>query len=122
VLLEAWGGDTPSAEISATKKQGIDDPNAKVFPPVLGTQLIEAASALRNAPSDPNPRYAWFDGSKPRFGVLVELGRVAVELGSDSARKLADMLAQDLANGLNPTTREVERWLRHERLKARGRK
>ena len=24
VLLEAWGGDTPSAEISATKKQGID--------------------------------------------------------------------------------------------------
>jgi translation initiation factor IF-2 len=24
VLLEAWGGDTPAAEISATKKQGID--------------------------------------------------------------------------------------------------
>ena len=24
VLLEAWGGDTPSAEISATKKEGID--------------------------------------------------------------------------------------------------
>src|SRR4029450_7469352 len=24
VLLESWGGDVPSAEISATKKQGID--------------------------------------------------------------------------------------------------
>src|SRR5262245_48228051 len=101
-----------------------NEPEAKICAAILTTgasrrvalhwlYAAEAWAALRAEAREPDPRYAWFDGPKPRLGVLTEFGRIAVELGHDNARKLADMLAQDLANGLTTTTREVERWLRH---------
>jgi|SoiMethySBSTD1v2_1073268.scaffolds.fasta_scaffold50703_6 hypothetical protein len=66
----------------------------------------------------PAPRYAWFDGPRPRIGVLIELGRTSQLWGKDGARLVADTLMRAVAEGEITTTRHAELWIRDWRVRA----
>ena len=86
ILLESWGGDVPSAEISATKKQGIDH--------LLELILLVADLQELSAPSGGDPR-----------GVVLEArreagrGNIATVLVQSGTLKVGDVFFAGSAFG-----------------------
>jgi hypothetical protein len=69
-----------------------------------------------------NERYRWFAGEGKSFrqAVLVELGRIAVQLGDATAVTMADRLADIADEGELTTTRAAAACLRRARLSLAG--
>jgi hypothetical protein len=64
-----------------------------------------------------DPRYAWIaTDAKMRQAVLVEIGRIAVRFGPDTARAVADSVVARAAAGRFTTTKQAAAWIRNGRL------
>jgi len=77
---------------------------------------IEAARALFPG-GQREPRYAWIaTDAKMRQAVLVEIGRLAVRFGPETARAVADSVVARAAPGQLTTTKQAAAWIRNGRL------
>lgn len=88
----------------------------------LTNKMYAKAGAMAVCPcGQRNPRHAWFANERRvRQAVLVELGRIARRYGAQTARDMADRLADKVAVGELSTTREAAAWLRQARLRQSG--
>jgi hypothetical protein len=77
---------------------------------------IAAATVLFPA-GQRDARYAWIaTDAKMRQAVLVEIGRIAVRFGAETARAVADGAVTRAAAGQFATTKQAAAWIRNGRL------
>lgn len=100
-----------------------------LYPEVRTTRSIRnkqylalGVRAICTADTHPSEQHPWIfrKDTRVRQAVLVELGRIAARYGAETAKKLAERLAAEVAAGQLLTTREAAAWLRNRRLSVSG--